>query len=263
MKHREYCTKACRGKNQTGVNNPSWKGGLVLKVCKVCGTSFKVKQSQQAQQCCSLRCRGKLATALGTRRRRVTRTCAHCHKLFEVRPYEKNKKFCTMACYSAHYRLYPELYNSNLQNHPKISLVCPICKKSFMAQESRAHNKRGHRVYCSAVCARTGYRIYRVLSANPNWKGGLSFEPYGVEFNHDLKEAIRYRDNYTCQVSGKTEAELKHKLSVHHIDYDKTNNAPSNLISISKKIHGLTNGERPKWTQFFRKLMQDKKLKQQ
>jgi len=260
-KDREYCTKACRGAHQTGENNPSWKGGLVSKVCKVCGSSFKVKQSQQAQQCCSMLCRGKLTTTLGTRRKRVTLTCRQCHAPFETRPYEKDKKFCSFACYHAHYKLHPELYNVNLQKHPKITKTCPICNTSFQCRPSEL--KPGHRNYCSKKCFRVGCSIYHALHNNPNWKGGLSFEPYGPAFNRDLKEAIRYRDNYTCQVSGKTETELGHKLSVHHIDYDKTNNAPSNLISISKKIHGLTNGDRTEWTQFFRKLMRDRKLKQQ
>ena len=259
-KTREYCTKVCRGKHQTGVDNPSWKGGLVTKQCVVCGKDFKVKPSQQKQKCCSMSCRSTWWINTGHSQKRIKLVCAHCAGVFETQPYHKNKKFCSNTCYHAHYKAHPELYNTNLQKHPKVTLTCPICRKPFKCHPSRG--KRGHRIYCSKRCAKTGYHIYRTLGSNPNWRGGLSFEPYGPAFNYDLKEAIRYRDNYTCQVSGKTETELGHKLSVHHIDYDKTNNAPSNLISISKKIHGLTNGNRPKWTQFFRKLMRDRKLKQ-
>ncbi len=34
---------------------------------------------------------------------------------------------------------------------------------------------------------------------NPNWQSGISFEPYGPEFNSTLKSQIRERDNHTCQ----------------------------------------------------------------
>jgi len=34
------------------------------------------------------------------------------------------------------------------------------------------------------------------------WKGGISFEPYPLDFNGKLKRFIRERDNYTCQLCG-------------------------------------------------------------
>ena len=85
-----------------------------------------------------------------------------------------------------------------------------------------------------------------------NWQDGKSFEPYGLEFNEDLKEVIRNRDRRKCQISGKTELELGYKLSVHHIDYDKKNNDPKNLISLSKKWHTKTNYNRKYWIRFFK-----------
>ncbi len=85
------------------------------------------------------------------------------------------------------------------------------------------------------------------------WQGGISFEPYGLEFNEDLKEVIRNRDRRKCQISGKTELELGYKLSVHHIDYNKKNNDPKNLISLSKKWHSKTNFNRKYWIEFFKK----------
>ena len=35
------------------------------------------------------------------------------------------------------------------------------------------------------------------------WKGGISFEPYGLEFNEDLREVIRNRDRRKCQICEK------------------------------------------------------------
>ncbi len=58
-----------------------------------------------------------------------------------------------------------------------------------------------------------------------NWQGGKSSEAYGLEFNDDLKEVIRNRDRRKCYLCEKTELENGEKLSVHHIDYEKTNMA--------------------------------------
>ena len=75
------------------------------------------------------------------------------------------------------------------------------------------------------------------LDKNPKWKGGKTFEIYGIEWNDKLKEQIRKRDNYTCQICG--EKQNKKKLDVHHIDKNKKNNNPKNLISLCHYCHIL------------------------
>ena len=77
-----------------------------------------------------------------------------------------------------------------------------------------------------------------------NFKNWKSLEPYGKDFNHILKEDIRKRDFFTCQSCYKTEVELKEKLSVHHIDFNKDNNDSMNLISLCRKCHGDTQKDR-------------------
>lgn len=87
--------------------------------------------------------------------------------------------------------------------------------------------------------------------AHRHWRGGISFEPYGLEFNSKLKEFIRKRDNYTCQECGFTQEQLGYKLSVHHIDFNKKNNNPNNLISLCRNCHLQTNFNREDWIQYF------------
>jgi len=87
---------------------------------------------------------------------------------------------------------------------------------------------------------------------NPSWLGGISFEPYGVEFNKEFKEQIRQRDNHTCQECGKIQEELKRKLSIHHIDYNKKNNSPLNLISLCIRCHIKTQINRKHWELHFK-----------
>lgn len=84
-----------------------------------------------------------------------------------------------------------------------------------------------------------------------NWKGGISFEPYGIAFNNQLKAYIRWMDNFTCQQCGIPEAELGYQLHIHHIDFNKKNNIIQNLISLCNTCHGQTNFNRQDWINYF------------
>jgi len=85
------------------------------------------------------------------------------------------------------------------------------------------------------------------------WCGGISFEPYGEEFNKKLKKQIRERDKFICQECKQTEKKLGYTLICHHIDYNKKNNDPDNLISLCKSCHPQTNFSREDWTKYFQK----------
>lgn len=86
---------------------------------------------------------------------------------------------------------------------------------------------------------------------NVGYIDGRSFEPYGIEFNEELREQIRKRDDYICRECDKTQEELDRKLDIHHIDYDKTNNKPENLISLCHSCHGKTGFGRDDWIEYF------------
>ncbi len=90
-----------------------------------------------------------------------------------------------------------------------------------------------------------------IKEKNPNWQGGTSFEPYTSEFNKQLKELIRSRDGYKCQKCGCSEIENRKKLSIHHIDYDKKNCLPENLITLCSGCNGKVNTNKKKWTNYF------------
>ena len=91
---------------------------------------------------------------------------------------------------------------------------------------------------------------------NPNWNGGKSFEPYSPTFNKKLKEQIKQRDNYKCRECGLTGKYLQ----VHHIDYQKWNNNPDNLITLCVQHHLQTNFDRLDWINHFKEKMQNRKL---
>ncbi len=91
---------------------------------------------------------------------------------------------------------------------------------------------------------------------NGAWLGGISFEPYGFEFNEILKKIIRKRDKYICKLCGKTQQQNRKKLDIHHIDYNKKNNNPNNLISLCRSCHGKTTTERRDWIKYFKENIQ-------
>jgi len=90
-----------------------------------------------------------------------------------------------------------------------------------------------------------------------NWQGGIGNDSYPTNWTDDLREAIRKRDNYICQSCGIHQDELKgwtKKLDIHHIDYDKDNLDPKNLITLCRRCHIKTNHNREYWIEYFREL---------
>jgi hypothetical protein len=80
---------------------------------------------------------------------------------------------------------------------------------------------------------------------NSNWRGGISFGDYGVEFSKELKTVVRKRDKFICKIC------CKNGFVVHHIDYNKKNNSLSNLITLCRPCHTMTNYNREYWENYF------------
>lgn len=81
---------------------------------------------------------------------------------------------------------------------------------------------------------------------NGSWQRGKTFELYTVDWTETLRKAIRERDHYVCQVC------LKNGWIIHHIDYDKKNCNPENLITLCNKCHAKTNYNREYWKEYFK-----------
>lgn len=80
---------------------------------------------------------------------------------------------------------------------------------------------------------------------NPNWHDGISYEPYGQEFNKQLKLQILERDSYMCQV-------CSNRATIpHHINYNKKDNSPQNLIAVCRNCNGKANYNRGAWLVYF------------
>jgi len=86
---------------------------------------------------------------------------------------------------------------------------------------------------------------------NPRWRGGIRSK-YPKEFNKTLKEQIRNRDNRNCQYPNCNYNDIgqDEKLHVHHINRDKNNCQPYNLISLCPSHH-IEVEDRTEWQDYF------------
>jgi len=90
------------------------------------------------------------------------------------------------------------------------------------------------------------------------WIDGRSREKnkYPQDWVSYLRESIRKRDCYICQICGTHQDELNFgqvkALDIHHIDYDKNNLNPKNLISLCRSCHMKTNYHRKYWIEYFK-----------
>jgi len=86
------------------------------------------------------------------------------------------------------------------------------------------------------------------------WRGGTSTS-YNSGFNNDLRAIVRERDGYLCQNPKCYLPENGCAHDVHHVDYDKRCNDPTNLITLCHRCHSKTNrGRRDYWTEYYQAL---------
>lgn len=124
--------------------------------------------------------------------------------------------------------------------------------KNWYINNPKFHRKENNPFYGKKHSENTIQKIKNKLNLknNPNWKGGLSFESYGIEFNNELKEQIRKRDKFICQICGIKQNGRAH--DVHHIDYNKKNNSLLNLITLCHPCHLKTNYKREYWNNYLK-----------
>jgi len=82
---------------------------------------------------------------------------------------------------------------------------------------------------------------------NPSWKGGISCEPYcDVWLDKEFKKSIKDRDGNIC-LNPDCWRNCDHlPLGLHHIDHNKKNCNPNNLITLCASCNSRANTSR-KW----------------
>lgn len=150
--------------------------------------------------------------------------------------------------------LFDKTARQNMSEGQKKRYKNPIERKKLSERAKKWIKEKGHpKGMLGKIAWNKGKESKRWKGKNnPNWNNGSSFEEYGKEFDTRLKEKIRKRDNLICQNCGGKQ--LKRKLDIHHIDYNKKNNNENNLISLCHKCHMQTNHRRKYWQQYFNKV---------
>jgi hypothetical protein len=93
-----------------------------------------------------------------------------------------------------------------------------------------------------------------------NWKGGIACEPYcDVWLDKEYKQSIRDRDKNQCKNCGITR-HISFKvygldLHIHHIDYNKKNCHPSNLITLCRSCNSRANYNRQENTEMYQQII--------
>jgi len=107
-----------------------------------------------------------------------------------------------------------------------------------------------------------GYRENIILTHSgplaSNWQGGISCEPYcQIWLDKEYKESIKIRDGYKCQNIDCRKKEGRIFI-VHHINYNKKNCHPWNLITLCNSCNGRANFNREYWEQLYQNILSKK-----
>ena len=182
--------------------------------------------------------------------------CLTCKKIFEIYPSDKNRKYCNRQCYiKDDKRIIPmkEKIRSDLilKNKDKefsekrINSVKKFFSSPINIEQRNSKTRETIKLHGGSKKVWGKYKG----ELNGNWKGGTSKSPYSFEFNAELKYAIRLREEFKCQICKMKEKDIP--FPVHHIDYNKDNNNPENLVCLCLSCHSKTNSKRSYWIEYF------------
>lgn len=152
-----------------------------------------------------------------------------------------------------------KLINKKGKNSP--NYIDGRCSKIYHCKEEGCNNEICYDTWkngqgrCRSCAHKQAYEIGKLNNKgnnNGNWQGGIGKEPYPFKFDKQLKEQIRQRDNHQCQICGKSTKKNGRKMTAHHIDYNKDNLNPNNLISLCQFCHGKTNYNREIYIEYFK-----------
>ena len=139
---------------------------------------------------------------------------------------------------------YTLLSNNYLNGKSKLDYICPLGHKHSIR---RTDWDRGHRCPTCAIINHTG-------PGSPAWKGGISYEDYcPIWKDSEYKESIKERDGHQCLNPDCWKKDGK--LHVHHIDYDKSNCGPKNLITVCNSCNARANYQRTWHTAWYKAIL--------
>lgn len=226
----KYCSLECKNNDKKAIK--------YNKVCPQCGKEFIVSATYKNNKHCSKECASK------SLENKIIINCKNCGQEKEIFPSQLNNNngnFCSKKC-SYEYLTKIEFFKG--ENNPKynsISTNCGWCGKELSIIKSVFDKNEFN--YCSKECMASHYEIRFSGKNSPTWKGGKCKRfQYGSTWFSARRNA-RKRDEYVCQLCGKTEKDNEEQLSVHHITPFRTfssyleANKLDNLVCLCRRCH--------------------------
>lgn len=224
------------------------------KSCVECGRSFtrnitarseESRPEYQRRTTCSMSCwtrrmqRERRERSQVLQRARIAavgeRHCVVCHTALARRPKEIANHFlkrqtCSKACHNVFSAQYTKASGAR-RRRPTPEKYCEMCGQQLLRQDGEPLGRFNMRKTCSVeCCSQLRSQLIRMRRERSS--------PYPIGWNDSLRSAIRRRDDYRCAECGESERGRKHH--VHHIDFNKHNLSPDNLITLCWSCHGRT-----------------------
>jgi len=254
-----FCSRSCYGQwlseNIRGANHPNWKGGNLERSCLICGRSFEVGPAvvkKDGGKYCSWDCsyealrRFRKYSNDADNSAKVKCICVICNKEFyrNRSAVERGEgRTCSRKCMGKWRSRHCTGENgANWQGGCTITIECEQCGEIFQTTKSRQRNGRGR--FCSRDCFHEWYSLNKRGENNHLWRGG-NIQQYPGDWREALRESIRERDGYECNMCSAPETKQRH--CIHHIDYDRDNLEPDNLLTLCRSCHTKTNFNRHFW----------------
>lgn len=198
----------------------------------------------------------------------VIYTCQYCGELF--RGYPSRSKYKHICCSK---ECTKKIIEQETKERHKPNATCPMCGKEFWAEPAQL--KRFKEVCCSKECAlklrsknMSGNKNHQYGlkgKDNPTWKSDEKIANYGYKqirvlshpfrnkkgyvFEHRLvAEKYLLNENNSVEIDGVLY--LKPDLEVHHIDENRLNNDPNNLLVLTKSEHKSLHSKK-RWRELF------------
>ena len=171
--------------------------------CKTCNKKVLIPNYRvKTFRFCSRKC-GYIWNNINNR---IQKTCIVCNNIFSVISFRnKTAKYCSRKCY----------YQS-LKGRGSVSLSCVVCGKTFNRPPSRA-------IYKNPVCN----KVCRGLLMRKS-------EPTIKSYRRWIKRRNLIQKCVDCGFD-----KVKDILIIHHKDFNRTNNHPSNFIVLCPNCHSI------------------------
>jgi len=203
----------------------------------------------------------------------MIKQCEGCNIEFECYP-SANRKYCTKSCYALNQKIWERtpsyLYGEKNKGFTGRTHSEETKEKISKSCEGKGRPRDERLIVNCKVCGVTFDKMQRFEDMNKHfcsqdcwhrWNKGENHICYNEElqreyigFTDELKQTIRLRDE-VCQICGMDSIEKS--LSVHHIDCDKHNPQPTNLICLCESCHTRVHMNIKEWTGYLTKIIED------